>query len=340
MQKRSDETVLYSVFYIIILEYCILTMDGVDEDYEPRSGQPEQSAAAPSTAPSAAAAPSAVEHEGIVGLQMDIGAVVAPSAPDTRPRVPPGGRVVARFRQPRSPRSRSRSPSPTEFDFNFDVLGNGIGDDPEAAVRAFTRSGLTNLTTRFAREAAPEAVQHVDQVVSTILEQTPQQRRQQRQQQQQQQQQQHLFRYRELINAIVRECPNVRIVRLHRLIAAIERANLDESRLRERLRQLDQMLHMRHRTRSMINVTVSHSDEFMRAFRTLGCRGRRARRAFYALISELRDQVVHRLDELNQRRTRRSQPQQYTQPPASPTKGGARQTRKKTIKRNKTIKRR
>jgi hypothetical protein len=228
------------------------------------------------------------------------------------------------------------------FDFDFDELDNGIGDDPDAAVRAFTRSDLTGLTTQFTREAAPSAVQNVDQVVSSMLEQTPQQRRQQRQQQRQQQQQQHLFRHRELINAIMRECPNMRLDRLNRLIAAIEREDLNESRLREHLRQLNQMLYMRHRTRSMRNVTVSHSDEFRRAFRRLECRSRRARRAFYALISQLRDQVVQRLDEPNQRRTRRyqPQPQPQPQPPVSPTKGGARQTRKKTIKRNKTIKRR
>jgi hypothetical protein len=304
-------------------------LDGVNEYYDDPS--PRQS---PRQLP-----------DGIAGLDMNIDAIVPPNPliPDM-PRV--RGGIVARFGQdsPRSQGSRSRSRSPRDFDFNFDELENGIGDDPAAAVRAFTRSDLTGLTTQFTREAAPSAVQNVDQVVSSMLEQTPQQRRQQRQQQRQQQQQQHLFRHRELINAIMRECPNMRLDRLNRLIAAIEREDLNESRLREHLRQLDQMLYMRHRTRSMRNVTVSHSNEFMRAFRRLGCRSSsaRARRAFYALISQLRDQVVQRLDELNQRRTRRyqPQPQPQSQPPVSPTKGGARQTRKKSPKRNRTVKRR
>jgi hypothetical protein len=173
----------------------------------------------------------------------------------------------------------------------------------------------------------------VNQVVSSILEQTPQQRRQQQRERLQQQ----LFRYRELIIAIMRECPNVRINRLIRLIAAIEREDLNESRLLEHLRQLEQMLHMRRRTRSRLNVTVTNSEEFMRAFRRLGCRSsNRARRAFYALISQLRDQVVQRLDEMYQRRIRVA----YPQSPQPQSKGGKRQTRKKSTKRNRTVKRR
>jgi hypothetical protein len=145
-----------------------------------------------------------------------------------------------------------------------------------------------------------------------------------------------LFPYRELINELVRECRNVQsnvlLNRLNGFIAVIERANLDESR--EYLLRLNRMLVMSHDPiRPRQNVTVSHSAEFRHAFRTLGCTGKRARRAYYALISELRDQVVHRLDELNVRRTRRAYPQ-------SPTKGGKRQTRKKSPKRNRTVKRR
>jgi hypothetical protein len=287
---------------------------------------------------------------------MNIGSIVPSSAPDPGLRIRDGRVARFRFAQTRSPRSE-RSQSPREFDFDFNALGTGIGDDPDAAARAFTRSGLTNLTTRFAREAAPEAVQRVDQVVSSILQQTPQQQQQQQRQQRQQQQQQqqllqqfqlyerypHLFRYRELINALMRECPNVLLNRLNRFIAAIERANLDETRLREHLLQLNRMLDMSHRIRPR-NVTVSHSAEFRHAFETLGCTGKRARRAYYALISELRDQVVYRLDELNdityQQYTPRPQESPQHRFPQDRGKGGARQTRKKTIKRNKTIKRR
>jgi len=174
---------------------------------------------------------------------------------------------------------------------------------------------------------------NVNRVVSSILEQTPQQRRQQQLERLQQQ----LFRYREMIIAIMRECPNVRIHRLIRLIAAIERENLNESRLREHLRQLERMLQMHHHIRLRQNVTVTNSEAFMNALRTLECRSpsARARRAFYALISQLRDQVVQRLDEMYQRRLRVAYPQS---PPQS--KGGKRQTRKKSTKRNRTVKRR
>jgi hypothetical protein len=136
----------------------------------------------------------------------------------------------------------------------------------------------------------------------------------------------------------MRECPNVRINRLIRLIAAIERENLKESRLREHLRQLERMLQMHHRIRPRQNVTVSHSKKFMSALRTLECRSSsaRARRAFYALISQLRDQVVQRLDEMYQRRLRVA----YPQSPQPQSKGGKRQTRKKSTKRNRTVKRR
>jgi hypothetical protein len=315
-------------------------MDGVDENYDddpsPRQSPRQSSRQSPRQLP-----------DGIAGLDMNIGSIVPSSAPDPGLRIRDGR--VARFRRdsPRTQGSRSRSQSP-DFGFNFNALGTGIGD-PDAAVLEFTRSGLTNLTTRFAREAAPEAVQRVDQVVSSILQQTPQQRRRQQRQQQRQQRQllqqfqryeqyPHLFPYMELINELVRECPNVLLNRLNRFIAVIERANLDESR--EYLLRLNRMLVMSHdRIRPRQNVTVSHSAEFRHAFETLGCTGKRARRAYYALISELRDQVVHRLDELNdityQQYTPR--PQEFTQ---DREKGGARQTRKKTIKRNKTIKRR
>jgi len=324
-------------------------MDGVDENYDddpsPRQSPRQSSRQSPRQSP-----------DGIAGLDMNIGSIVPSSAPDPGLRIRDGR--VARFRRdsPRTQGSRSRSQSPREFDFNFDVLGTGIGDDPDAAVRAFTRSGLTNLTTRFAREAAPEAVQRVDQVVSSILQQTPQQRRRQQRQQQRQQRQllqqvqryeqyPHLLPYMELINELVRECPNVLLNRLNDFIAVIERANLVESR--EYLLRLNRMLAMSHDPiRLRQNVTVSHSAEFKHAFRTLGCTGKRARRAYYALISELRDQVVQRLDELNdityQQYTPRLQEDLFPQHrfPQDRGKGGARQTRKKTIKRNKTIKRR
>ena len=294
-------------------------MEGVDENYDDPS--PRQSPRhSPRQLP-----------DGIAGLDMNIDAIVPPNSNIPEPPRVLHGRV-ARFRHD-SPRSE-RTQSPRDYDFNFDVLGNGIGDDPEAAVRAFTRSGLTGLTTQFTREAAPHAVQNVDQIVSAMLQPPSQQS-----QQSQQEQRQHISRrHMDLISPILRDCANANANRyLVRLIAAIERelSSFNQGRLRERLRQLDQMLHMRHRTRSMRNVTVSHSNEFMRAFRRLGCRLGRTRRAFHALILHMRDQVVHRLEELNERRIRRYQPQ-----PQPPVKGGARQTRKKEINRNKTIKRR
>ena len=301
-------------------------LDGVDEeyeDYEPSRQSPQQS---PQQSPA----------DGIAGLDMNIGAIVPPNPdiPDA-PRV--RGGIVARFRHD-SPRSQgSRSQSPDEMNLNF--LEHVRGDDATADANAIARAVLTSQLMSQVAEAAPDAAQNaaqnMGQIVSSILE--PQQRRQQQEQQRHQQQQQ-LFRHREMIIAIMRECPNVRINRLIRLIAAMERENLNESRLREHLRQLEQMLDMRRRTRSRLNDTVSHSDEFMRAFRRLGCRSSsaRARRAFYALISQLRDQVVQRLDELNVRRTRRA----YPQSPQPQSKGGKRQTRKKSTKRNRTVKRR
>lgn len=304
--------------------------DGVDENYDDPSSResPQQS---PQQLPA-----------GIPGLDMSMfdDAIIAPSAniPEA-PRVRNGR--VARFRRD-SPRSRgSRSQSPDGMNFNF--LEHVVGDDPHEDANAIARAVLTSQLMSQVAEAAPDAAQNaaqnVGQVVSSILEQTPQQRRQQRQQQQRHQQQQQLFRYREMINAIMRECPNMRMDRLIRLIAAIEREDINESRLLEHLHQLEQMLRMRRRTRSRLNVTVSHSDEFMRAFRRLGCRSLGARRAFYALISQLREQVEQRLDELNQRRTRRAYPQS-TQPTQSQSKGGKHQTRKKSTKHNRTVKRR
>ena len=301
-------------------------MDGVDENYDDPS--PRQS---PRQSPLQSPA------DGIAGLDMNLGAIVAPSAniPEA-PRV--RGGPIATFRQdsPRSQGSRSRSQSP-DFGFNLDSFLNYNPEvDAEDFAHALSREQLMSQVAEAAPDAAQNAAQNVGQVVSSILEQTPQQRRQQQRHQQQERLQQQLFRYRELINAIVRECPNMRMDRLIRLISAIEREHLDDGRLREHLRghlrQLEQMLHMRRRTRSIMNVTVSHSNEFMRAFRRLGCRSLGARRAFYALISQLRDQVVHRIDELNQRITRRA----HQLPPQSPTKGGKRQTIKKSTKRNRS----
>lgn len=304
-------------------------LDGVHEDYEdyePSGQSPQQSPA-----------------DGIAGLDMNIGAIVPPN-----PDIPDALRVrngrVARFRRdsPRSQGSRSRSQSPDGFNLdsflNYNAEVNANADD---FARVLSREQLRDVLVQAAPPPLTQPVgqmpmpSNVNRVVSSILE--PQQRRQQQEQQRHQHQQQ-LFRHREMITAIMRECPNVRINRLIRLIAAMERENLNESRLREHLRQLEQMLDMRRRTRSRLNDTVSHSDEFMRAFRRLGCRSSsaRARRAFYALISQLRDQVVQRLDELNVRRTRRA----YPQSPQPQSKGGKRQTRKKSTKRNRTVKRR
>lgn len=309
--------------------------DGVDENYDDPSSResPQQS---PRQSPQQLPA-------GIPGMDMNMfdDAIVPPPA-----NIPDGPRVrngrVARFRRdsPRSQGSRSRSQSP-DFGFNLDSFLNSNQDVVDANADDFARAlSRGQLMSALAQAAPPPLTtpnaatmpmpsntnENVNRVVSSILEQTPQQRPQQL-----------LFRHRELITAIMRECPNVRINRLIRLIAAIEREDLNESRLLEHLRQLERMLHMRRRTRARQNVTVSHSDEFMRAFRRLDCRSsNRARRAFYALISQLRDQVVQRLDELYQRRIRRA----YPPPPQSQSKGGKRQTRKKSTKRNRTVKRR
>lgn len=304
-------------------------MDRVDENYDDPESPRQLQQQSPRQLP-----------DGIAGLDMSMfnGAIVPPNT-----NIPDGPRVrngrVARFRRD-SPRSRgSRSQSPDGFDLdsflNSNAEVNANADDfarvlsHEQLMGVLAQAAPPPLTTPTAA-TMPSNVD-VNRVVSSILEQTPQQRRQQQLERLQQQ----LFRYRELITAIMRECPNVRIHRLIRLIAAIERENLNESRLLEHLRQLEQMLHMRRRTRSRLNVTVTNSEEFMRAFRRLGCRSSsaRARRAFYALISQLRDQVVQRLDEMYQRRIRVAYPQPQS-------KGGKRQTRKKSTKRNRTVKRR
>jgi hypothetical protein len=306
-------------------------MDGVDENYEDLS--PRES-------------PRQLQQQlpdGIAGLDMSMfnGAIVPPNT-----NIPDGPRVrngrVASFHHVRrdSPRSQSRSQSPDGFDLDLFLNSNAeVNANAEDFARALSRGQLMDILVQAAPPPLTQPVgqmpmpsnTNVNQVVSSILEQTPQQRRQQQLERQ-------LFRHRELITAIMRECPNMRMNRLIRLIAAIEREDLNESRLLEHLRQLEQMLHMRRRTRSRLNVTVTNSEEFMRAFRRLGCRSSsaRARRAFYALISQLRDQVVQRLDEMYQRRIRVA----YPQSPQPQSKGGKRQTRKKSTKRNRTVKRR
>jgi hypothetical protein len=304
-------------------------MDGVDENYDdpssPRQPQQQQQQQQQN---------SQEGMDGIAGLDMNLGAIVPPSAEPPMVRVR-NGRVASFYHvrrdSPRSQGSRSRSQSP-DFGFNLDSFLNDnpeVNTDADDFARLLSREQLRGAVA----QAAPP---NVNRVVSSILEQTPQQRRQQRLQQQRERLQQQLFRYREMIIAIMRECPNMRMDRLSRLITAIE--YLNESRLLEHLRQLEQMLHMRRRTRARQNVTVSHSEEFMRAFRRLDCisSNARARRAFYALISQLRDQVVQRLDELNQIRIRRAHRQLHQ----SQSKGGKRQTRKKSTKRNRTVKRR
>lgn len=274
----------------------------------------------------------------IDGLDMNIGPIAAPSAaaPYVQPRV--RGGPVAQFAWSQ----RQRSPSPIgridgnedDADIDFAALAGVVGDDPDNA--AIARAVASQTVRQQIAAAQPGELQippsNVDRVVSSILNPRPQQQQQQRHQEEQ------LFRHREMITAILRECPNIRMNRLIRFILSIERYTVNSSRLRERLLQLERMLRMNRRSRSRRNVTVSHSTEFMRAFRRLvaGCSSARARRAFYALISRLREQGVHRLDELNQRRTRRV----FAQPSQSQSKGGKRQTRKKSTKRNITVKRR
>ena len=280
---------------------------------------------------------------GIAGLDMNIGPIAAPSAavPYVQPRVW-GGPVV-----PFPWRQSQRSPSPIRIDDNeddadidFAALAGVVGDDPdnEAIARAVASQTVRQQIAAAQPEESPITQSNVDQVVSSILNPRPRDQQQQQQQQQRHQEEQ-LFRHREMITAILRECPNIRMNRLIRFILSIERYTVNSSRLRERLLQLERMLRMNRRTRSRLNVTVSHSAEFMRAFRRLvaGCSSARARRAFYALISRLREQVVHRLAELNERRTRRvfTQPPQPPQPPQP--KGGKRKTRKMSTNRNKTI---
>lgn len=311
-------------------------MDRVDENYDDPESPRQLQQQSPRQLP-----------DGIAGLDMNLGAIVPPNTniPDG-PRVR-NGRVASFYHvrrdSPRSRGSRSRSQSPDlGFDLDSFLNSNQVNENAEDFARALSRGQLMDILVQAAPPPLTQPVgqmpmpsnTNVNQVVSSILEQTPQQRRQQ----QLERLQQLLFRHRELITAIMRECPNMRMDRLIRLIAAIEREDLNESRLLEHLRQLEQMLHMRRRTRSRLNVTVTNSEEFMRAFRRLGCRSSsaRARRAFYALISQLRDQVVQRLDEIYQRRIRRA----YPPPPQPQSKGGKRQTKKKSTKRNRTVKRR
>jgi len=281
-----------------------------------------------------------IDHDVIAGLDMNIGPIAAPSAvaPYVQPRV--RGGPVAHFawsqRQRSPPSPIDRIDDDEDADIDFAALAGVVGNDPDN--EAIARAVASQTVLQQIAAAQPEELQippsNVDRIVSSILDPRPQPRHQLQLQQQQQREQ--LFRHREMITAILRECPNVRIHRLIRFILSIERYTLNTSRLRERLRQLERMLRMNRRTHSMLNVTVSHSTEFMRAFRRLvaGCSSARARRAFYALISRLREQVVHRLDELNQRRTRRV----FTQPPQSPqSKGGKRKTKKMSTNRNKTM---
>lgn len=283
-------------------------------------------------------------QDGIAGLDMNIGPIAAPSAavPDVQPRVRGGPVVPFPWYQSQS----QRSPSPirridVDNDDNeyidFAALAGVVGDDPDnaAIARAVASQTVRQQIAAAQPEESPITQSNVDQVVLSIL--NPRPRDQQQQQQQQRHQEEQLFRHREMITVILRECPNIRMNRLIRFILSIERYTVNSSRLRERLLQLERMLRMNRRTRIRLNVTVSHSAEFMRAFRRLvaGCSSARARRAFYALISRLREQVVHRLAELNERRrTRRV----FTQPPQPPQpKGGKRKTRKMSTNRNKTI---
>ena len=280
-------------------------------------------------------------QDGIAGLDMNIGPIAAPSAaaPYVQPRVRGGPAVLFPWSQ------SQRSPSPIRRidddneDIDFAALAGVVGDDPDnaAIARAVASQTVRQQIAAAQPEESPITQSNVDQVVLSIL--NPRPRDQQQQQQQQRHQEEQLFRHREMITAILRECPNIRMNRLIRFILSIERYTVNSSRLRERLLQLERMLRMNRRTRSRLNVTVSHSAEFMRAFRRLvaGCSSARARRAFYALISRLREQVVHRLAELNERRTRRvfTQTPQTPQPPQP--KGGKRKTRKMSTNRNKTI---
>ena len=280
-------------------------------------------------------------QDGIAGLDMNIGPIAAPSAaaPYVQPRVRGGPAVLFPWSQ------SQRSPSPIRRidddneDIDFAALAGVVGDDPDnaAIARAVASQTVRQQIAAAQPEESPITKSNVDQVVLSIL--NPRPRDQQQQQQQQRHQEEQLFRHREMITAILRECPNIRMNRLIRFILSIERYTVNSSRLRERLLQLERMLRMNRRTRSRLNVTVSHSAEFMRAFRRLvaGCSSARARRAFYALISRLREQVVHRLAELNERRTRRvfTQTPQTPQPPQP--KGGKRKTRKMSTNRNKTI---
>ena len=286
-------------------------------------------------------------QDGIAGLDMNIGPIAAPSAAasyvQTQTIVRGGPAVLFPWSQSqRSPPTirRINDYNEDDADIDFAALAGVVGDDPDnaAIARAVASQTVRQQIAAAQPEESPITQSNVDQVVLSILNPRPRDQQQQQQQQQRHQEEQ-LFRHREMITAILRECPNIRMNRLIRFILSIERYTVNSSRLRERLLQLERMLRMNRRTRRRLNVTVSHSAEFMRAFRRLvaGCSSARARRAFYALISRLREQVVHRLAELNERGTSRvfTQTPQPPQPPQP--KGGKRKTRKMSTNRNKTI---
>jgi len=156
------------------------------------------------------------------------------------------------------------------------------------------------------------------------------QQHQQQQQQQQEQQQQH--QGARLLH-LIRECENQPQMRgLMRLIESIETAPNNERVLQRRLDQLNRILQTRRRTdlRNPRNTSVTYS----RQIRDLRCRTARVRRALHAYLSRLRDQVIDRLRELQLRAIRRPSPPIM--------KGGKSKTKskKKHMKRNKTIKRR
>jgi hypothetical protein len=303
-----------------------------DEDYE--SSEPARSPGNGTAAAAAAAAaatglsPSSPGSPRIAGLNLNIPDIVPPSGPAHMRRI--RGGPVANYGQN----------VPLPFDDDGDRMStNSQADDdlsyllqgPQGTEADLIRAVIANSNIEGIRETNPELtrndIAHLPAVVMPGV--NAQMQRMQRNDQMQ--------RTRQL-NAILRNCNPTQMRRLVRLIDSVEQAN-NETALRRRLQQLDQILQRPQRISGAANVTRSYSREFRR----FGCRSPQARRALHAFFSELRDQVAGRLQLITERRnTRRRQSQQpqpqQPQPPQS--KGGKHQTKKRASKRTKTVKRR
>jgi hypothetical protein len=292
-----------------------------DEDYGDDTPRSPRSPGPPRVSPSTGS-------PGIAGLDLNLPDIVPPSGPD----------LPAHMRRIRGPVRVANFGQNVPLPFGDDgdrMSENSQADDdlsyllqgPQGTEVDLIRAVIANSYIQGIRETNPELtrndIAHLPAVVMPGVNA----------QMQQMQRNDQMQRTRQL-NAILRNCNPNQMRRLVRLIDSVEQAN-NETVLRRRLQQLDQILQRPQRISGSANVTRSYSREFRR----FGCRSPQARRALHAFISELRDQVESRLQRITERRNaRRQQPQQPQQPPQS--KGGKRQTKKRASKRNKTVKRR